>query len=365
MAGGGEEIVYIHGRTVTYLEPAFGEPNLILVNSAREGLRYDLAAALHQVTTQEQEVVHQDIRVKTNGTYALVDLTVKRIEGPEALRGLYHVILESGHGTASVPGKGKKIGTDKQDTAPSLNVIQELRYTKQRLQHTNEELQTSNEGLKSSNEELQSTNEGLQSTNEESETSKEELQSLNEELLTVNAELQGKIDEHSATNDELRNLLDSTEIATIFLDNDLNIKRFTQEAKQIINLIATDVGRPLTDIASKLPGGRLIEQAQHVLRTLVFYHGEVQTTDGEWFVLRILPYRTARNTIHGLVLTFLNITKSKKAEIVAKQAQEFGNMNGIFQPCVGCSRKFSLKTARFRIFSSIRPLRVSGAGLWL
>ncbi|MCA9421614.1 MAG: hypothetical protein KC592_11365, partial [Nitrospira sp.] len=161
------QIVYIHGRTGTYLEPAPGEPNLILVNMAREGLRYDLAAALHQVTTQEREVVHRGIRVKTNGTYALVDLTVKRIEDPEALRGLYHVILESRPGTASVPGKRKKIGTDKQDTVSSLNVIQELRYTKQQLQHTNEELQTSNEELKSTNEELQSTNEELQSTNEE------------------------------------------------------------------------------------------------------------------------------------------------------------------------------------------------------
>jgi two-component system CheB/CheR fusion protein len=290
---------------------------------AREGLRYDLAAALHQVTTQEREVVRQGVRVKSNGAFVLVDLTVKRIEEPEALRGLYQVIFESRPAAPPVPVKQNKKASAKHEAAASPDVIHELRYTKQRLQHTNEELQTSNEELKSTNEELQSTNEELQSTNEELETSKEELQSLNEELVTVNAELQGKNDELSSTNDDLHNLLNSTEIATIFLDNDLNIKRFTPATQGIINLIATDVGRPLIDIASKLIDGRLIEDAQQVLRTLVFQEGEVQATDGEWYVLRILPYRTARNTIDGLVLTFLNITGAKKAEIAAREAQEF------------------------------------------
>ncbi|MDH5700711.1 MAG: PAS domain-containing protein, partial [Nitrospirota bacterium] len=317
------EIIYIHGRTGAYLEPPPGQPNLILLNMAREGLRYDLAAALHQVTTQDEEVSRQGVKVKTNGAFMLVDLTVKRIEEPEALRGLYQVIFKSRPTALSVPGKQKKKGIAKHEAAASPDVIQELRYTKQRLQHTNEELQTSNEELKSTNEELQSTNEELQSTNEELETSKEELQSLNEELVTVNSELQGKMDELSTTNDDLHNILNSTEIATIFLDNDLNIKRFTPEAKRIVNLIETDVGRPLTDIALKLTDCRLIEHAQQVLRTLVFHEGEVQGNEGEWYALRILPYRTARNTIDGLVLTFLDITGAKKAEIAAREAQEF------------------------------------------
>ncbi|MEO8326119.1 MAG: chemotaxis protein CheB, partial [Nitrospirota bacterium] len=375
IVNGRGEIVYIHGRTGTYLEPAPGQPNLILVNMAREGLRDDLAAALHQATIQEPEVVRQGIRVKTNGTCGLVDLTVRRIEDPEALRGLYQVILESRPAAASVSGKRKKIGTDKQEAVLSPNVIQELRYTKQRLQHTNDALQISNEELKSTNEEFQSTNEELQSTNEELETSKEELQSLNEELVMVNAELQGKIDEQSATNDDLHNLLNSTEIATIFLDNNLNIKRFTPESKRIISLISTDVGRPLSDIASKFSGDRLIEDARNVLRTLVFHEGEVQSTDGEWYLLRIFPYRTAKNTIDGLVITFLNMTKVKKTEIVARQAQEFSEsiIQTVRHPLIvldGQLRVVTANQAFYQLFH-LSPLEVEqqlfyevGKGEW-
>ncbi len=170
---------------------------------------------------------------------------------------------------------------------------------------------------------MQSTNEELQSTNEELETAKEEMQSLNEELVTVNSELQGKLDALADANDDLQNLLNSTEVATIFLDNELHIKRFTSEAKRVSNLIASDVGRPLSDIASKLTAERLLEDAQDVLQTLVVKEREVQTTDGNWFIMRILPYRTAKNTIEGLVLTFLDITKNKHAEQVVQAARTF------------------------------------------
>jgi two-component system CheB/CheR fusion protein len=189
------------------------------------------------------------------------------------------------------------------------------------LQHTIEELQTSNEQLKSTNEELQSTNEELQSTNEELETTKEELQSLNEELVTLNSELQGKVDAIADAHDDLQNLLNGTEVATIFLDNDLRIKRFTTEAKRVSHLIELDVGRPLSDIVSKLLSESLVKDAQNVLQTLVVRERDVQTTDGSWFYMRILPYRTAKNTIDGLVLTFLDISKMKEAERVVEAAR--------------------------------------------
>jgi two-component system CheB/CheR fusion protein len=369
------EIVYIHGRTGAYLEPAPGQPNLILLNMAREGLRHDLATALHQATTKKKDVVHQDVQVKTNGTFVSVDLTVKRIEEPEPLRGLYQVTFASKPAGLSGPIIGKKKAKAKREVAPSPAVLQELRYTKQRLQRTIEALQTSNEELKSTNEEFQSTNEELQSTNEELETSKEELQSLNEELVTVNAELQGKIDELSATNDDLDNLLNSTEIATLFLDNDLNIKRFTPAAKRVINLIATDVGRPLTDIASKLIDDPLIEKAREVLQTLVFQEREVQSTAGEWYVLRILPYRTARNTIDGLVITFLTITKAKKAEIASREAQEFAEsiIQTVRQPLLVLDGRLRVVTANQTFYQAfhLSPQEVEqqlfyqiGEGAW-
>jgi two-component system CheB/CheR fusion protein len=315
------EVVYIHGHTGAYLEPAPGQPTHHLLEMAREGLRHDLATALHQAAGREEEVVHWDVRVKANGAVILVNLAVKKISEPEALQGLLLVTFDQRRADKTIARKGVSSRTAAPQKRGESGLMGELEFTKQRLQQTIEELQTSNEELKSTNEELQSTNEELQSTNEELETAKEELQSLNEELVTVNSELQGKLDALADANDDLQNLLNSTEVATIFLDNELRVKRFTSEAKRVSNLIASDAGRPLSDIASKLISDRLLEDAQDVLQTLVVKEREVQAADGSWFAMRILPYRTAKNTIDGLVLTFLDITKMKKAEQIVHAAQ--------------------------------------------
>ncbi|MBK5281533.1 MAG: PAS domain-containing protein [Nitrospiraceae bacterium] len=315
------EIVYVHGHTSAYLELSPGQPTHHLIEMAREGLQHDLATALSQAAGQEDEVVRHGLRVKADGDVILVNLIVKKIAEPEALQGLLlvtfnQVRVDKTAARKSVPAR---IAAPVKKGEPGL--IQELEFTKQRLQRTIEELQTSNEEGRSSNEELQSTNEELQSTNEEMETAKEELQSLNEELVTVNSELQGKLDALADANDDLLNLFNSTEVATIFLDNDLRVKRFTLEAKRVTNLIASDVGRPLSDIVSKLASDRLLEDAQEVLQTLVVKERRVQVADGSWFVMRILPYRTSKNTIDGLVLTFMDITKMKKAEQVVEAAR--------------------------------------------
>jgi two-component system CheB/CheR fusion protein len=175
-------------------------------------------------------------------------------------------------------------------------------------------MQTSQEELLSTNEELQSANEELQSTNEELTTSKEEMQSLNEELQTINHELQAKVDELSQASNDMKNLLDSTNIATLFLDNDLRLRRFTTQAGKLTNLIPGDMGRPVTDIASDLLYAELAEDAQEVLRTLISSERQITTRDGHWFAARILPYRTLENMIDGVVITFTDITASKKLE---------------------------------------------------
>jgi two-component system CheB/CheR fusion protein len=194
------------------------------------------------------------------------------------------------------------------------NLERELRRVHDEMKTSREEIQTSQEELKSLNEELQSTNEELQSTNEELTTSKEEMQSLNEELQTVNAELQSKLDELSLSNNDMKNLLNSTEIATVFLDNELRVRRFTPQAKAIFKLIPGDVGRPITDLTSTLLYPELVADAHEVLRTLAVSEKSIGTIDGNWFMVRIMPYRTLDNRIDGVVITFSDITAAKKLE---------------------------------------------------
>jgi two-component system CheB/CheR fusion protein len=183
-------------------------------------------------------------------------------------------------------------------------------------------MQTSQEELKSTNEELQSTNEELQSTNEELTTSKEEMQSLNEELQTVNAELQSKVDDFSRVNNDMKNLLNSTDIATLFLDKELNIRRFTNQATKIFKLIKSDIGRPFTDQVSDLIYPDVATDALEVLRTLVFIEKKIPTKDGRWFTIRIMPYRTFDDRIDGLVITFINRSDLKQVEIKLNETDQ-------------------------------------------
>jgi len=307
------DIVYIHGRTGSYLEPAAGQPRLNVLDMAREGLHLELRTGLRQAVAQDTEVARDDVRVRINGDFIRVSLRISRINEPETVRGLFLITFFPPPVPFEVR-KPKARVVDEKGATSAEDMERELQFTKESLQTTIEELETSNEELKSTNEELQSTNEELQSTNEEVETAKEEMQSLNEELTTVNAEIQSKVDELSRANDDMQNLLNSIEIATLFLDNDLNIKRYTEQAKILINLIQSDVGRPLGDLVSRLTYENLVADCREVLRSLVFRTAEVQTADGHWYLMRIMPYRTAENAIDGLVITFVDINPVKAAE---------------------------------------------------
>jgi two-component system CheB/CheR fusion protein len=198
---------------------------------------------------------------------------------------------------------------------------------REEVQTTREEMQTSQEELKSTNEELQSANEELQSTNEELTTSKEEMQSLNEELQTVNHELQSKVDELSRSNNDMKNLLNSTDIATLFLDGELRVRRFTTPTAKIIKLIPGDAGRLVTDITSDLDYPELAEDAREVLRTLIFKERQGATRDGRWFLVRIMPYRTLENVIDGVVITFTDASASRALqESLREQASQLKQM---------------------------------------
>ena len=307
------DVVYIHGRTGLYLEPAAGQPRLNILDMAREGLHLELASAIRQASRQATDVSRESVRVRTNGDFTLVDLGIVKLHEPESVRGLLLVTFRP-HPVPVETARAGKPGRDKSEAGRIGQLERELLSTKESLRTTIAELETSNEELKSANEDLQSTNEELQRTNEEMETSKEEMQSLNEELTTVNAEMQSKVEDLSRTNDDMQNLLNNRDVATLFMDASLHIKRYTEQARGLINLIPTDIGRPLGDLVSSLAYDRLVADCHEVLRTLTPIVAEVQTRDGHWYLMRIIPYRTAENVIDGVVVTFVDINPVKAAE---------------------------------------------------
>ena len=314
------DIFYVSGRTGKYLEPAVGKANWNLFAMAREGLRSELTRAFAEALRQKESVALHGLKVGTNGGAQYVDVNIQRLAEPESLRGLVMIVFTDSVAptTANAPGRSAKSPA----RSPRLDELeQELLQVRGEARATHEEMQTSQEELRSANEELQSTNEELQSTNEELTTSKEEMQSMNEELQTVNTELQAKVDELSRASNDMKNLLDSTDIATLFLDKELNVRRFTPQMTKIIKLIAGDAGRPITDLASELCYPELSDDAREVLRKLAAVEKPIGTRDGRWFTVRIMPYRTQDDRIDGVVITFANITGSKTLEAKLRKNQ--------------------------------------------
>ena len=312
------EILYIHGRTGKYLEPAGGDPCMNILAMAREGLRPALTAALYRVMTHPQVVSHPGLQVKTNGDFTSINLFLRPATGVDGamVPGMFLVILEESQPLSLLPTTSTEGAAGPEDSAAGRRIAtleQELRTKEEYLQSTLEEMETANEELKSTNEEMQSVNEELQSTNEELETSKEELQSVNEELATVNAELQNKVSDLSRANNDMNNLLAGTGVATLFVDHDLHIVRFTPGTTELINLIHSDIGRPVAHIVSNLVDyDHLVHDVQGVLRDLIPRAAKVQTKAGTWFQMRIRPYRTLENVIEGAVLTFIEIDDGRK-----------------------------------------------------
>jgi two-component system CheB/CheR fusion protein len=301
------EVLFVHGETGRFLRLAPGAPTHNVLEMAREGLDMPLREALRNADAMGTGTLSQRVNVQTEGTPIPVDLSVRMLADSWAGRPL--VLITFSTVVVDIPAFAMPKLRSRPLPVQVLELTGELDRAKERTKMLLEEQQATTEELKSINEELQSTNEELQSTNEELETSKEELQSVNEELLTVNAELHLKVEQMSGMQDDMKNLLDNIRVGTVFLDRNLMIRRFTKEATKVFRLLASDLGRPLSDIRSDLAGGDPIADAAQVIDTLVPIERELSLPGGIWYLARIQPYRTVDNVIDGVVLTFTDITE--------------------------------------------------------
>ncbi|MGM0504802.1 MAG: CheR family methyltransferase, partial [Bacteroidota bacterium] len=307
------DIIYISGRTGKYLEPSVGKANMNIFAMLREGLRNEFPPAFRKALKTKETVVLHHLKIGTNGGAQNVNVKIQWIDKPDVLKGMIMVVFLDLPKTDEIRLKTKK-GDKNLHSIKQAELEEELQRLRDEMQSNTEEMQTAQEEQKSTNEELQSTNEELQSANEELTTSKEEMQSLNEELQTVNAELQSKVDEYLQVDNDMKNLLNSTDIATLFLDKELNIRRYTDKVTKIFKLIKSDIGRPITDLVSDLSYPNLANDAREVLRTLVFIQKQIPTKDNRWFSVRIMPYRTLDDRIDGLVITFIDNSNIKQLE---------------------------------------------------
>lgn len=307
------DIIYISGRTGKYLEPSVGKANMNIFAMLREGLRNEFPPAFRKVLKTKDVAILHHLKVGTNDGSQNVEVKIQWIDKPDPLKGMIMIVFIDLPETNELEVE-TKTGIENIQIIKHVELEEELQRTREEMQHNIEDMQTAQEEQKSTNEELQSTNEELQSSNEELTTSKEEMQSLNEELQTLNAELQSKVDEFLRMDSDMKNLLNSTDIATLFLDKQLNIRRYTNEATKIFKLIKSDIGRPLTDLVSGLLYPELASDAREVLQTLAFIQKQIPTKDNRWFSVRIMPYRTLDDRIDGLVITFVDNSNIKQLE---------------------------------------------------
>jgi len=310
LVDGDGDILYISGRTGKYLEPAVGKANLNIHAMARDGLHQPLITAIKRALRQDAPLILSGLSIASENSTQTITVTIQRVDRHEATFDMALIVFTDVDHVPLPPKTSRKAARAQAKDA----LVAELVRTRADLDVTRAEMQSSLEELKSANEEQQATNEELQSANEELTTSKEEMQSMNEELHSINAELQSKVGDLLSVNNDMNNLLNSTEIATVFLDNDMQVRRFTPHATQLFKLIPGDVGRPLSDIATDLRYPSLADDAREVLRTLIFIEKRVPTHGQAWIKVRIMPYRTHDNVIDGVVITFVDISEIKRLE---------------------------------------------------
>lgn len=351
-------ILYVHGDTGRFLRPAPGQATLNVVDMAREPLSLELRAAIFHVTSQGEATLGREAAVAAPGATQTVRFSLRRVQDTHAGEDVLVISFEEMHGNA--PGTRKR---SKREATLCTN--ERIEALERELSHTRESLQATIEEQQASNEEMQSANEELQSSNEELETSREELQSVNEELVTVNAELQAKILQLTGMQNDMKNLLDNVNVGTIFLDEQLVIRRFTREAARIYRLIGSDVGRPLGDIKSDLEGDDLLARAQAVLDSLIPYECELRTDNGAWYLARIMPYRTVDNVIEGVVLTFTDISTRVATEAAVQSARELaeGIVDTVREPLLVLDGALKIVSASRSFYRTFRVTPEDTLGL--
>jgi two-component system, chemotaxis family, CheB/CheR fusion protein len=325
------ECLYYSGPTDRYLQVAAGEPSRDVLAMAREGLRNKLRAAIQQANREHALTIATGAQASYAGNPVAVRIEVRPVQsaGEELLLVSFfdEPERESGAGRPVEPPD---------DLSRTAELERELDATRDELQSAIHELDIAHEEHKAINQEAMSANEEFQSTNEELMTSREELQSLNEELTALNSQLQETLDRQRSTSNDLHNILDSSGVATLFLDSDLNIRFFTPAAKSLFRVIATDIGRPLADLARRINDTRLLADAGVVLAGRVPPSREVEADNGAWYTRRILPYRTQDAPVAGVVITFADISERKTAERAIEAARSYSDsiINTIRQPLV-------------------------------
>jgi two-component system CheB/CheR fusion protein len=305
-------VLYVHGPTSDYLELPQGEPTRDLLSMARDGLRPGLRHAVRQAIDNNQAIKFR-AQVHQGQTRREVSATVAPVAAGRPSAALLLVTFEAAAKAGSAASSEEGSREAGESTASLHGLEDELKATRAEYRNTVEQMETGNEELKAANEEITSINEELQSTNEELETSKEELQSYNEELHTINYQLQHKVKELENLADDQNNLLAGTEVATLFLDNNYCIKWFSPASRALLNLVASDIGRPLAHFAPKFDDANLLDDMRTVLEKLTHVELEVRSSAGRWYLRRLIPYRTQDNRIAGIVLTFTDITERKLA----------------------------------------------------
>lgn len=360
------EILYIHGRLGKYLELSPGRARMNILEMAKDGIKLGLSSAIGNAVSNNKDTVFESLKINDDNGENFVKLTVRPLNESEAFKGLFIVSFDE---TSQKKGKNSQIMLDPlTNNSEHIKALEnKLKLTTERLNNSIDDLTTSNEELKSANEELQSMNEESQSTNEELETSKEELQSINEELTTVNNELQLKIDELSTVNDDMTNLFNSTEIATIFVDNNINIRRFTEEATNLIKLIESDVGRPLSDITSQIKYPELIDDIGQVIKRVAFKEKEVNTADGKWYKVRIMPYKTSKNVIDGATITFVDVSRIKNIQAKMQSALNYAEdiINTVQEPLLILDQDLVVTSANLSFYETFKLKKSDTTGVKL